>query len=59
MVRHFFSRLYFEGLECFGIIPGKCWTRVWVGIWIEQSQRARLDGNTGACGMPDYRNPEQ
>ena len=25
MVRHFFSRLYFEGLAGFGFIPGKCW----------------------------------
>ena len=57
MVRHFFSRLYFEGLAGFGFIPGKCWGRVWVGIWFGQSQRTRLDGNTGARGMPDLQEP--
>ena len=57
MVRHFFSRSNFYGLECFGIIPGKCLGRVWVGIWFDQSQRARLDGNTGARGMPDLQEP--
>ena len=57
MVRHFFSRSNFYGLAGFGFITRKCWAVFGLEFGLDQSQRVRLDGNTGARGMPDLQEP--
>ena len=57
MVRHFFSCSNFYGLAGFGIVTRKCWAVFGLGFGLDQSQRVRLDGNTGARGMPDLQEP--